>query len=62
MNNDATKNSIEEFESILNSLYQPGEQERLMAANNEHPGFTDAELDDFLSEFEQKYCVVSNIK
>ena len=32
MNDDANNIDIEEFDRILSSFYQPGEQERLMAA------------------------------
>ena len=46
-NNDATKNSI------LSSMYQPGEQEKLNAARNE---LKDAEIYEFLMDFDQKYC------
>ena len=62
MNNDATKNNIDEFESILSSLFKPEEQERIMAESEEGPEFTDEGLDDFLREFDQKYCVDSNTK
>ena len=53
MSNDATKNNMEEFECILSSMYQSGEQERLNAATN---GLTDAEIDDCLKFFDQKYA------
>ena len=48
--NDATKNSMKEFESILSSMYKPGEQERLNSARNE---LTDAEIYEFLMDFDQ---------
>ena len=51
--NDATKNSMKEFECILSSMYQPGEQERLNSARNE---LTDAEIYEFLMDFDQQYC------
>ena len=53
MSNDATKNNVEEFESILSSMYTLGEQERLSAAIN---GLTDAEIDDFLKDLDQKHA------